>query len=94
MQCSWGSKTTPPGTSSSPLPPPAAVHIPGLSATDLTAYERQMQLSKMAGVPSLMHPQGQHSLKIMGMGMVAAGGSQAIYDSGFQNFATSQQLMY
>lgn len=39
-----------------------------------------------------MHPQAQHALKL---GMGAAGASQAIYDSsGFQNVATTQQLMY
>ena len=90
MQCSWGSKPTPPGTSSTPLPPPAVAHMPGFSATDLAAYERQMALSKMA----LMHPQGQHALKQVGMGMGGAGASQAIYDSGYQNIATTQQLMY
>ncbi|XP_031260264.1 oligouridylate-binding protein 1-like isoform X2 [Pistacia vera] len=96
IKCSWGSKPTPPGSSSTPLPPPAAAaaHMPGLSATDFAAYERQMALSKMAGVPSLMHPQGQHALKHLGMGMGAAGGSQPIYDGGFQNVATTQQLMY
>ncbi|KAK2645065.1 hypothetical protein Ddye_020260 [Dipteronia dyeriana] len=90
IKCSWGSKPTPPGTSSTPLPPPAAAHMPGFSATDLAAYERQMALSKMA----LMHPQGQHALKQVGMGMGGAGASQAIYDGGYQNVATTQQLIY
>ncbi|KAH9652811.1 Oligouridylate-binding protein 1B [Citrus sinensis] len=90
--CSWGSKPTPPGTSSTPLPPPPAPHLPGFSATDLAAYERQIALSKIAGAQALMHPQAQHALKL---GMGAAGASQAIYDSsGFQNVATTQQLMY
>lgn len=92
VKCSWGSKPTPLGTSSTPLPPPAVPHMPGFSATDLAAYERQMALSKMAGAQALMHPQSQHALKL---GMGAAGASQAIYDSsGFQNVATTQQLMY
>ncbi len=94
LQCSWGSKPTPPGISSTPLPPPAVAHMPGLSAADLAAYERQMALSKMAGAQALMHPQGQHALKQAVMGMGAVGTSQAIYDGVFQNVATTQQLMY
>ncbi|KAH9652812.1 Oligouridylate-binding protein 1B [Citrus sinensis] len=78
IKCSWGSKPTPPGTSSTPLPPPPAPHLPGFSATDLAAYERQIALSKIAGAQALMHPQAQHALKL---GMGAAGASQAIYDS-------------
>ncbi|KAL0354450.1 UNVERIFIED_CONTAM: Oligouridylate-binding protein 1B [Sesamum radiatum] len=90
--CSWGNKPTPPGTSSNPLPPPAPAALPGLSAADLLAYERQLAMSKMGGVHALMHPQGQHALKAsMGMG---AGASQAIYDGGFQSVAAAQQLMY
>lgn len=92
FQCSWGNKPTPPGTASNPLPPPAAAPL-ALSATDLLAYERQLALSRMAGVHSLMQPQGQHPLKQASMGMGASGASQAIYDGGFQNVA-AQQLMY
>lgn len=94
-QCSWGSKPTPPGTSSNPLPPPAAP-LPGLSAADLLAYERQVALSKMGGVhAALMHPhQGQLPLNKAAMGVGSAGASQAIYDGGFQNVAAAQQLMY
>ncbi|KAE8708719.1 Oligouridylate-binding protein 1A [Hibiscus syriacus] len=92
IKCSWGSKPTPPGTSSNPLPPPAAP-LPGLSAIDLLAYERQLAMNKM-GIHALMHPQGQHPLKPGAMGVGAAGGSQAIYDGGFQNVAAAQQLMY
>ncbi|KAH9804741.1 Oligouridylate-binding protein 1B [Citrus sinensis] len=80
IKCSWGSKPTPPGTSSTPLPPPPAPHLPGFSATDLAAYERQIALSKIAGAQALMHPQAQHALKL---GMGAAGASQAIYDNDF-----------
>ncbi|KAE8675323.1 Oligouridylate-binding protein 1A [Hibiscus syriacus] len=92
IKCSWGSKPTPPGTSSNPLPPPAAP-LHGLSAADLLAYERQLAMSKM-GIHALMQPQGQHPLKPGAMGVGAAGGSQAIYDGGFQNVAAAQQLMY
>ncbi|KAK9923786.1 hypothetical protein M0R45_032186 [Rubus argutus] len=107
IKCSWGSKPTPPGTVSNPLqtpppgtvsnplpPPAAAVPLPGLSATDLLSYERQLAMSKMGGVHALMHPQGQIPLKQGAMGMGTAGASQAIYDGGFQNVAAAQQLMY
>ncbi|KAK9989856.1 hypothetical protein SO802_030095 [Lithocarpus litseifolius] len=94
IKCSWGSKPTPPGTSSNPLPPPAAAHMPGFSAADLAAYERQIVLSKMAGAQALMHPQGQYALKQAAMGIGAAGANQAVYDGGFQNVATTQHLMY
>ena len=97
LQCSWGSKPTPPGTSSTPLPPPAAAgHMPSLSAAELAAvaaYEQQMALSKY-GAPALLHPQGHHALKQAVMGMGTVGSSQAIYDGGFQNAAATQQLMY
>nr|KYP50486.1 Nucleolysin TIA-1 isoform p40 [Cajanus cajan] len=69
IKCSWGSKPTPPGTASNPLPPPAAASLPGLSATDLLAYERQLAMSKMGGVHALMHPQGQHPLKQAAIGV-------------------------
>ncbi|XP_072989521.1 oligouridylate-binding protein 1-like [Typha latifolia] len=92
IKCSWGSKPTPPGTASTPLPPPAAP-FPGLSAADLLAYERTLALSKMASSQSLMHAQGQHALKQAAMAM-GVGASQAIYDGGFQNVGSSQQLMY
>ncbi|KAJ0895739.1 putative RNA recognition motif domain, nucleotide-binding alpha-beta plait domain superfamily [Helianthus anomalus] len=88
IKCSWGSKPTPPGTSSNPLPPP--VPAPMLSAADMLAYERQLAMNKMA----LMHPQAQHPLKQATMDMAAAGASQAIYDGGFQSVAAAQQLMY
>ncbi|TYI22293.1 hypothetical protein ES332_A06G093200v1 [Gossypium tomentosum] len=96
IKCSWGSKPTAPGTSSAPLPPPAAAHMPGFSAADLAAYERHMAMSKCGGaqVMSMMHPQGQHALKQAAMGMGVAAAGQAIYDGGYQNVATTQQLMY
>ncbi|KAG6390773.1 hypothetical protein SASPL_148518 [Salvia splendens] len=93
IKCSWGNKPTPPGTSSNPLLPPAPAPLHGLSAADLLAYERQMAMSKMGGVPGLMPHQGQHALKPATMGM-GAGASQAIYDGGYQNIAAAQQLMY
>jgi len=90
LQCSWGSKPTPAGTASNPLPPPAPAPIPGFSASDLLAYERQLAMSKMAGMnPMMHHPQGQHAFKQAAMG--ATGSNQAIYDGGYQN---AQQLMY
>ncbi|XP_068659128.1 oligouridylate-binding protein 1-like isoform X2 [Aristolochia californica] len=94
IKCSWGSKPTPPGTSSTPLPPPTATPFPSLSATDLLAYERQLALNKMNSgqAAALLHSQGLKQAAAMGMG--AAGASQAIYDGGFQNAATAQQLMY
>lgn len=96
IQCSWGSKPTPPGTNSNPLPPPAPGPLQGFTATDMMSYERQLAMSKMGG--ALMHPlMGQHpSIKQVGgsMGMGATGASQAIYDGGFQNVAAAQQLMY
>ncbi|CAN1287405.1 Oligouridylate-binding protein 1B [Linum perenne] len=98
IKCSWGSKPTPPGTSSNPLPPPAAAPMHGgVSAAELLAYERQLAMSKMGGVHALMHPQGQHHLKqaaMGGMGVGAAGASQAIYDGGYQNVSAAQQFMY
>lgn len=85
IKCSWGSKPTPPGTSSNPLPPPAPMQ--GL-------YERQLALSKMSSVHALMHPPAQLQIKQGSLGMGTAGASQAIYDGGFQNVAAAQQLMY
>ncbi|XP_011078128.1 oligouridylate-binding protein 1-like [Sesamum indicum] len=83
IKCSWGSKPTPPGTSSAPLPPPAAAHMPGLSAADLAAYGRQLALSKLGAQP-LIYPQGQR------LGTA----TQAIYDGGFSSITTSQPPMY
>ncbi|CAN0901248.1 Oligouridylate-binding protein 1 [Linum grandiflorum] len=91
IKCSWGSKPTPPGISSTPLPlPPAGVgQNPGFSAAEVMNYERQMALSKMA----LMQHQQLRQAAAMGMG---GGSSQGIYDgTGFPGAATSQQqLMY
>lgn len=96
IKCSWGSKPTPSGTSSTPLPPP--VQVPVFSAADLAAYERQLALSKMGGAQALMQAQAQGHLplKPAAMSMGAAGIGQAVYDGGFQNANPShhQQLMY
>ncbi|GMH18119.1 hypothetical protein Nepgr_019960 [Nepenthes gracilis] len=93
IKCSWGNKPTT-GASSTPLPPPVATQFPGVSGTDLAAYERQLAFAKMGGAQALMHPQGQHPLKPAAMGMGSAGGSHSIYNGSFHNAATSQQLMY
>ncbi|PWZ45448.1 Oligouridylate-binding protein 1C [Zea mays] len=101
IKCSWGSKPTPQGTASLPLPPPAlAPFSTGVSATDLLAYQR-LALSKMASNhPALM---GQHSLKQVAALGIGGGASQSIYDGGFQGINTvtgttsaqqQQQLMY
>ncbi|KAJ8428183.1 hypothetical protein Cgig2_015624 [Carnegiea gigantea] len=96
IKCSWGSKPTPSGTSSTPLPPPA--QVPVFSTADLAAYERQLALSKMGGAQALMQAQaqGQLPLKPAAMSMGAAVIGQAVYDGGFQNANPShhQQLMY
>ncbi|CAL9118844.1 unnamed protein product [Musa textilis] len=93
IKCSWGSKPTPPGTASTPLPPPTAAPFPELSATDLLGYDGSLVLSKMGGNQALMHAQGQDALKQAALGM-GAGASQAIYDGGFQNVSAAQQFMY
>ncbi|KAK9756011.1 hypothetical protein RND81_01G066900 [Saponaria officinalis] len=87
IKCSWGSKPTPAGTISNPLPPPAMPPL-GLLPTDFLSYERQLAMSKMCGMP-LMHTQGANPLNKGNMGMTGAGGSQAIYD-----VAAAQQMMY
>uniref|UniRef100_A0A0E0AMN5 RRM domain-containing protein n=1 Tax=Oryza glumipatula TaxID=40148 RepID=A0A0E0AMN5_9ORYZ len=90
IKCSWGNKPTPPGTTSAPLPPPAA---PSVTAADLLEYQRSLALSKMVSSQALMQAQAQQHLKqAMGMG---AGVSQAMYDASFPNVGPSQQqLMY
>ncbi|KAI3789952.1 hypothetical protein L2E82_02759 [Cichorium intybus] len=87
LKCSWGSKPTPPGTSSTPLPPPVAANVGGFSAAELAAYERQLALSKMGGVQALMH----HQAHRMGMGMAAG---QAVYDGGYAGVAGGQPPLY
>ncbi|XP_073308273.1 oligouridylate-binding protein 1-like isoform X2 [Primulina huaijiensis] len=85
IKCSWGSKPTPPGTTSTPLPPPAATHMPGFTVADLAAYERQLALSKMmGGAQALMHPHGQR----------LAAATQPIYDTMYSSIGTSQQPIF
>ncbi|KAK4428795.1 Oligouridylate-binding protein 1 [Sesamum alatum] len=84
VKCSWGNKPTPPGTSSAPLPPPAAAHMPGFTAADLAAYERQLALSKMSAAQALMNPQAQR----------LGAATQAIYDSGYSGINTTQPPLY
>ncbi|XP_043706424.1 RNA-binding protein 208-like [Telopea speciosissima] len=106
MKCSWGSKPTPPGTVSNPLPPPVPsfqiLATPGMnhgySAADLLAYQRQFALSQAAGSglsgQALVQMAGQQGLAAaqasMGLG---SGGSQAMYDR-YPNSSSGQQLMY
>ncbi|CAI0438838.1 unnamed protein product [Linum tenue] len=105
MKCSWGSKPTPPGTASNPLPPPAPQPyqiLPsttlnqGYSPADLLVYQRQLALSQAAASglsgQALVQLTGQHGLAAASMGLGSAG-SQALYD-GYGNSTTGQQLMY
>ncbi|EES15356.1 hypothetical protein BDA96_07G216100 [Sorghum bicolor] len=99
IKCSWGNKPTPPGTSSKPLPPPVAPYQPavampgvpqGFTAAELLAYQRQLALSQAAAGQIA----GQHGLAgQVSAGLLAAAGSQALYD-GYPNQSSAQQLMY
>ncbi|EYU25830.1 hypothetical protein ABFS82_10G079800 [Erythranthe guttata] len=86
IKCSWGSKPTPPGTSSGPLPPPMTAHnIAGFTAADLAAYERQVAMSKMgAAAQVLMNSQGQRF----------GAATQAMYDGGYATIAAAQPPLY
>ncbi|XP_024445449.1 RNA-binding protein 208 isoform X1 [Populus trichocarpa] len=106
VKCSWGSKPTPPGTASNPLPPPPPAQPyqiapstginQGYSAADLLAYQRQLALSQAAASglsgQALLQLAGQHGLAAASMDL-SAGGSQAMYD-GYHNGLAAQQLMY
>lgn len=104
VQCSWGSKPTPPGTASNPLAPPTQPYqiLPsasmnqGYSPADLLAYQRQLALSQAAASglsgQALLQMTGQHGLASASMGL-SSGGSQAMYD-GYPNNSSGQQLMY
>ncbi|XP_027354275.1 oligouridylate-binding protein 1-like isoform X2 [Abrus precatorius] len=104
MKCSWGSKPTPPGTASNPLPPPAQPYqiLPtagmnqGYSPAELLAYQRQLALSQAAvsglSGQALLQMTGQHGLAPASMG-INSGGSQAMYD-GYSGNSSRQQLMY
>ncbi|XP_065849845.1 RNA-binding protein 208-like isoform X1 [Euphorbia lathyris] len=106
MKCSWGSKPTPPGTASNPLPPPPTQPyqiLPstginhGYSATDLLVYQRQLALSQAAASglsgQALVQLTGQHGLAAAASMGVNSGGSHALYD-GYPNSSAGQQLMY
>ncbi|GMY17697.1 oligouridylate-binding protein 1B-like [Fagus crenata] len=104
IKCSWGSKPTPPGTASNPLPPPTQPYqiLPtasmnhGYSPAELLAYQRQLALSQAAASglsgQALVQMTGQHGLAGASMGL-SSGGSQTIYD-GYPNNSSGQQLMY
>ncbi|KAJ6856198.1 hypothetical protein NC651_037936 [Populus alba x Populus x berolinensis] len=106
VKCSWGSKPTPPGTASNPLPPPPPPQPyqiapstginQGYSAADLLAYQSQLALSQAAASglsgQALLQLTGQHGLAAASMDL-SAGGSQAMYD-GYHNGLAAQQLMY
>nr|CAD1822568.1 unnamed protein product [Ananas comosus var. bracteatus] len=103
MKCSWGSKPTPPGTASNPLPlpqPPPALLPRRPLAAELLAYERTLAMSKMGSSQAVLmhHAQKQAAAAAaaaaMGMAGPAGAASQAIYDGGFQNVSATQQLMY
>ncbi|CAN1236102.1 Oligouridylate-binding protein 1 [Linum grandiflorum] len=90
MKCSWGSKPTPAGTVSNPLPPPPqqTYQAAGYTAADLLIYQRQLALSQAAGLSgqALVQFTGQH-----GLGSAV---SQALYDGYPNSSAAHQQLMY
>ncbi|CAN1345426.1 RNA-binding protein 208 [Linum perenne] len=98
MKCSWGSKPTPAGTISNPLPPPAAQPYQIITSDHLLIYQRQLALSQAAAAAAsglsgqaLVQFTGQHSLAAsMGLGSAV---SQALYD-GYPNSSAAQQLMY
>ncbi|OIV97778.1 hypothetical protein TanjilG_12535 [Lupinus angustifolius] len=106
MKCSWGSKPTPPGTASNPLPSPAPAQpyqiLPaagmnqGYSAAELLAYQRQLALSQAAvsglSGQALLQMTGQHGLAPASMG-INSGVSQAMYD-GYTGNSSRQHLMY
>ncbi|KAJ6995388.1 RNA-binding protein 208 isoform X2 [Populus alba] len=109
MKCSWGSKPTPPGTASNPLPPPPPPPAQpyqiapstginqGYSAADLLAYQRELALSQAAASglsgQALLQLTGQHGLSAASMGL-SSSGSQALYDGYPNSLAAAQQLMY
>ncbi|CAN1792015.1 Oligouridylate-binding protein 1 [Linum perenne] len=91
MKCSWGSKPTPAGTISNPLPPPAAQPYQIITSDHLLIYQRQLALSQGLSGQALVQFTGQHSLAAsMGLGSAV---SQALYD-GYPNSSAAQQLMY
>lgn len=100
-QCSWGTKPTPPGTASNPLPPPVpsfqVLPTPGVpqgyTAAELLAYQRQLLFNQAAAAAAAGPMAGQHGLAASVSAGVLSGGSQAMYD-GYPNHSSAQQLMY
>ncbi|KAK1289392.1 Polyadenylate-binding protein RBP47B [Acorus calamus] len=107
IKCSWGSKPTPPGATSTPLPPPVQPYqlLPtaglnqGYTGAELLAYQRQLGLSQAANAPglsgsALLQIAGQQSLAASGQALMGlgSGGAQAMYDGYATN--SSQQMMY
>ncbi|KAF7830174.1 oligouridylate-binding protein 1-like [Senna tora] len=100
MKCSWGSKPTPPGTASNPLPPPTQPYqiLPttgmnqGYSPTELLAYQRQLAAVSGLSGQALVHMTGQHGLAAASIGL-SSGGSQAMYDA-YSGNSSRQHLMY
>ncbi|CAM6082536.1 unnamed protein product [Calypogeia fissa] len=102
VKCSWGSKPTPPGTSSSPLPPPPPVGPfqgliaqtainAGYTTADLLAYQRQLGMaqSAAAGRALLPLPHQQNLGLGLSQAQLGAQASRAMYD-GFQANAALQ----
>ncbi|XP_068636651.1 RNA-binding protein 208-like isoform X2 [Aristolochia californica] len=94
MKCSWGSKPTPPGTVSNPLPPPVPPFqiLPshaglnqGYSAAELLAYQRQLALSQAAAAAG-SGLSGQAALMQMAsqQGLAAAQGPVGLNSVGSQ----------
>ena len=97
VQCSWGNKPTPPGTSSVPLPPPHPAAVPTYAGELQLAYERQLALTQMAAAaPAMLHAQSQLAAykQAAAASVDGAGISQALYDGGFPNPTSAQQLYY
>lgn len=101
MKCSWGTKPTPPGATSNPLPPPVPpfqlLPTPGLqsyTAAELLAYQRQLALNQAAAAAAGPLA-GQHGLAAqVSAGLLSGGGSQAMYDGYPTSHSSAQQLMY
>lgn len=100
MKCSWGTKPTPAGTASNPLPPPVpsfqVLPTPGVpqgyTAAELLAYQRQLLFNQAAAVAGPMA--GQHGLATQGSAGLISAGSQTMYNGYPSHSSTAQQLMY
>ncbi|MCO5557664.1 hypothetical protein L7F22_011233 [Adiantum nelumboides] len=96
VKCSWGTKPTPPGTSSGPLPLAAAPMLPlqglmaaglsqGYTPADLLAYQRQLALVQ-SGANALLPLPSQQGLN-MGLGGIGLGSR-----TGFENLQMGMGL--